>query len=131
MTAFSRERAERARARLEQEFGPLVLRHERHESPDLDAPVTSPGKRQPEDTIALDEVPELVERMAQRDREWLDLEIPALDGSTPREAAKDRRLRGRLRALLIDIENREARMAGSGQGRDLTWMWKELGLRRP
>ncbi len=129
--AFSCERAERARARLEQEFGPLVLRHERHESPDLDAPIAPPGSAGPEGTIALDQVPELAQWMAQRDREWLDLEIPALDGSTPREAAKDRRLRVRLRDLLIDMENREARMAGSGQGRDLTWMWKELGLRRP
>ena len=69
--------------------------------------------------------------MAQRDREWLDLEIPALGGSTPREAAKDRRLRARLRDLLVEMENIEARMAGSTGGRDLTWMWKELGLRRP
>ncbi len=129
--AFSRERAERARARLEQEFGPLVLRHQRHESPDLDAPIAPPGSAGPEGTIALEQVPELAQWMAQRDREWLDLEIPALDGCTPREAAKDRRLRVRLRDLLIDMENREARMAGSGQGRDLTWMWKELGLRRP
>jgi len=131
VSAFSRERAERARARLEQELGPLVLRHERHESPDLDSPVAPTGSASPEGTIALDQVPELAERMAQRDREWLDLEIPALDGSTPREAATDRRLRSRLRELLMEIENQEARMAGSGQGRDLTWRWKELGLRRP
>jgi hypothetical protein len=48
----------------------------------------------------------------------------------PREAARDPRLRRRLRNLLIDIENREARINAPAP-RDLRWMWKELGLRRP
>ena len=34
-------------------------------------------------------------------------------------------------SLLIDIENREARVAAPDPPRDLTWMWKELGLKRP
>jgi hypothetical protein len=50
---------------------------------------------------------------------------------TPRAAARDRRMRPRLKRLLIDIENREARMAAPNPPRDLTWMWKELRLKRP
>lgn len=76
-------------------------------------------------------MPELQSWLEQKDREWLDLSVPALDGRTPREAAANRHLRPRLRELLIDIENREARLAGIGTGRDVTWMWKELRLRRP
>jgi hypothetical protein len=63
------------------------------------------------------------------DRAWLDTEVPALDGHTPRQAARDKRLRPRLRALLVDIENQVARI--NDAPRDLAWMWKELGLRRP
>ena len=130
VTAFSRERAQRARARLEREFGPLVLRREEYRNPGTDPAGEAMPVASADGIIALDHVPELAEWMAARDREWLDLDIPALDGSTPREAAKDSRLRGRLRDLLIEMENIEARMAGA-HGRDLTWLWKELGLRRP
>ena len=61
----------------------------------------------------------------------MGVDVPALDGMTPRAAARDRRMRPRLKNLLIDIENREARMAAPNPARDLTWMWKELGLKRP
>jgi len=129
VTAFSRERAARARARLERQFGALVLRRERYRTPGDDPPPLPATSL--EGAIALDQVPELADWLTERDREWLDLEIPALDGSTPRQAAKDRRLRGRLRDLLVEMENLEARMAGGTHGRDLAWMWKELGLRKP
>ena len=76
-------------------------------------------------------MPELAAYLDQRDRAWLDLEVPALDGATPRAAAMNRRLRPRLVELLVDIENRQARLALQGQGRDTTWMWDELGLKRP
>lgn len=129
VTAFSRNRAHRARARLERELGALVLRREEYRTPGTDLAALPAPTAGLEGAIALDQVPELAGWLAERDREWLDLEIPALDGSTPREAAKSPRLRQRLRDLLIEMENIEARMGGGN--RDLTWMWKELGLRRP
>jgi hypothetical protein len=109
-------------------IGPLELRREEHR--DFD-PADIDSDEAPPETIDVNDVPELQSWLEERDREWLDLSVPALDGHTPREVAQDRRLRPRLRTLLIDIENREARMTAGHSGRDLTWMWKELGLRRP
>jgi hypothetical protein len=65
------------------------------------------------------------------DRAWLDTEVPALDHRTPREAARNKRLRlrPRLRELLMHLENQSARL--NTTARDITWMWKALGLRRP
>ena len=40
-------------------------------------------------------------------------------------------MRTRLGHLLFDSENREARMTSPNPPQDLTWMWKELGLKRP
>lgn len=42
-------------------------------------------------------------------RNWLDEKIPALDGKSPREAARDFEGREQLVALLKEMENREAR----------------------
>ncbi len=129
---LSRERAARARARLDDVLGPLPLRREEHREPDLTKPadLSSPlGGR--DEGLSIDDIPELAAYRDRLDREWLDVDVPALDGKTPRQAAKDRRLRPRLKHLLIDIENREARMAAPNPPRDLTWMWKELGLKRP
>lgn len=132
LRTLSRERAARARLRLEEVLGPLRLRREEHREPDLTRPDDlSVPPAGPDEQPSLDDIPELAAYRDRLDREWLELEVPALDGQTPRQAAKDRRLRPRLRNLLIDIENREARMAAPNPARDLTWMWKELGVKRP
>jgi hypothetical protein len=131
LVAMSRERAARARVRLETLLGPLAILSEDYREPgrgDTDAEVDDDD----EGTI-LDpaEIPDLEAYLAEQDRRWLDDEIPALNGLTPREAARDRRMRVRLKQLLMEIENREARAALHGQGRDVRWMWNELGLERP
>ncbi len=131
LVTFSRERAARGRARMEALLGPLAVLHEEHTAaPAKASNVAEPSGTTP-DVLNAHDVPELAEFLAQRDRAWLDLEIPALDGATPRVAAKDRRLRSRLVELLIGIENGQARLALAGHGRDITWMWDELGLKRP
>ena len=62
-------------------------------------------------------------------RSWLDEKIPALDGKTPREAARDFEGREQLVALLKELENREARRAkDTGVGYDARWLWRELGI---
>ncbi len=33
--------------------------------------------------------------------------------------------------LLIDIENRQARRSRRGAGRDVSWLWREPGLKCP
>ncbi len=60
-------------------------------------------------------------------RRWLDEGVPALDGVTPREAARTPRLRERLRALLSDFEMREANLPAE-QRNDIGWLRRELGL---
>ena len=61
-------------------------------------------------------------------REWLDQPVPALGGRTPRDAAKVRHLRGRLRTLVEGIENQAARLDREGRGFDVSWLREELGL---
>ncbi len=62
-------------------------------------------------------------------RGWLDEEIPALDGHTPRRAAAMPALRPRLVEMLKDLENLYQKALGSGQpGFDPSWMWAELGI---
>jgi hypothetical protein len=62
-------------------------------------------------------------------RNWLDKKIPALDGKSPREAARDFGGREQLIALLKELENREARRAkDTGIGYDARWLWRELGI---
>jgi hypothetical protein len=60
---------------------------------------------------------------------WLDVPLPALDGRTPRHAARLKTLRQRLIDLLKELENHEARTATpDAPAYDLGSMWRELGL---
>jgi hypothetical protein len=60
---------------------------------------------------------------------WLDTAIPALDGKTPRAAAKDTRTRPTLLALIADLQTHEnAHPIAGGKPADYTWMYAELGL---
>jgi len=60
---------------------------------------------------------------------FIDEQIPALDNLTPRQAAKDPKMRPKLIGLMkqhlksIDIQNKE-----KGLGLDISWMLDELGL---
>lgn len=49
---------------------------------------------------------QLVEHMRAQDERWVDTPIPALGGSTPRQAAADPSLVGDLRTLLAEMEGR-------------------------
>lgn len=62
-------------------------------------------------------------------RETLDQPIPALDGKTPRQAARSTEGRKKVIEWLKTIENRSARQTGSPVADyDFSWMWDELGL---
>jgi hypothetical protein len=129
---LSRERAARARNRLEALLGPLSLEREEYREPDPDDVTGDAGNEDLEDAL-IDpaEVPDLQAYLTEQDRRWLDREVPALDGLTPRQAAARRRMRPRLTQLLMTIENQQARSALFGHGRDIRWIWDELGLDRP
>jgi hypothetical protein len=62
---------------------------------------------------------------------WLDQQIPALDGQTPREATRDMFLRPRLIQVLRQIENQQDRERQQGKPwYDAAWMWDALGINR-
>ncbi len=60
--------------------------------------------------------------------DWPDDELTALDGLTPRRAVSNGRGRRRVIRLLKTIESRHE---AAGDDIDFTWLWKELGLKRP
>jgi tetratricopeptide (TPR) repeat protein len=62
---------------------------------------------------------------------WLDQTIPALDGRTPRQAARDMLLRPRLIQILREVENAQDRERQQGKPwYDAAWMWETLGIPR-
>jgi hypothetical protein len=62
-------------------------------------------------------------------RQWVDEAIPALDGQTPRAAARDPALRPRLARLIRDLEGMyQGALRRNEPAYDPSWMWAELGL---
>jgi len=60
---------------------------------------------------------------------WPDEPLPALDGATPRAAAKNAKTRERVVALLKSIDADLARQRADGKiSYDVDWMWNDLGL---
>jgi hypothetical protein len=134
----SRERADALRARIETACG----EHVRHHSRDHTDPLSEKGAladnraaRTRSGGDAVDPLPEPPPEvqdavLAWKRRyyaSWIDESIPALDGATPREAARTRRGRERLDLLLRDMENREQRGA-QGKPFDFGEVRRELGL---
>lgn len=71
----------------------------------------------------------VTEHYARHYRAWVDEAVPALDGRTPREAAKSRDLRSRVEDLIRGLEGMYERALKDGQpAYDPSWMWAELGL---
>lgn len=72
----------------------------------------------------------LTEHYAQHYRAWVDEPVPAIDGLTPREAARRADMRARVEDLIRGIEGMYERALKEGQpAHDPSWMWSELGLR--
>jgi hypothetical protein len=68
--------------------------------------------------------------MEEHYRKWLDEKNPALDGKTPREAAKNPKSREKLVWLLKDIEYGEEQKKQAGEfGYDINKIRQELGLK--
>ena len=134
LSVNSRERAERGRDLLATRLGDLV-----------GPPLTS--HQDPESALeehverARDEpampTAEAVETMHawldDRYRRTLDDPLPMLDGVTPREAVATGKGRKRAVEWLKELENGEHRRALQLGHRpyDTSWIWRELGLRRP
>lgn len=61
--------------------------------------------------------------------DWLDVPLPALDGRTPRHAARLKTQRPRVVELLKTLENHAERDRREGRPTyDMTWIWHALGI---
>lgn len=132
---FSDERAAKLRERLDG-LAPTALRYcltELQQLPSVDSPAPSLGAGSGKGIFAgagSSGLPPEIEAQVMSQlmqtyyRGWLDEEIPALGGRTPRAAARLKTQRPKVAALLRGIE-RDA--PGQHIG-DITWMWEELDL---
>ena len=69
------------------------------------------------------------EFMEKHYRAWIDMQLPALNGATPREAATDPKRRAAVVELLKEMENKSAHGAERNQAPfDFTSVWQALGL---
>ena len=70
-----------------------------------------------------------MDAVAAMDLEFLNHAVPALDGRTPREAARDPKLRPKLIRLMKDrVRQCDERNLDNGSNHDTNWMLRELGL---
>ena len=84
-------------------------------------------RKESEALMALPEVQEQMRRMSQEHwKNWLDTELPALRGQTPRQAATDPEGRERLQALLTDFEGK--RTGNPLMDPDIDELKRQLGL---
>lgn len=71
----------------------------------------------------------VLDHLSKHYRGWLDENIPAIDGHTPREAAKRPDLRDKLVALIQGLEGMyEQALKDGDPAYDPSWMWDELGI---
>ncbi len=100
---------------------------EKHKSgkpePDFDMEDLSPADRE-----KLDQA--LKEEQKKYYKKWLDMDIPMLDGHTPRQAARSPELKSNIIEMLKDLEHfYEEELTRGKPGFDPSWMWEELGLK--
>jgi hypothetical protein len=134
----SAARGERGRALVEKLAGDAVV-HRATSHEDLQRSVRGAiragGEEGSRDAGAPEGIPaEVLEDLtldfqARHYRKWLDEEIPALDGRTPRQAAKDPARRLRLAQLIRDLEGMYLAALRRGEpAYDPSWMWADLEL---
>jgi hypothetical protein len=128
---MSRQRLERSAALL-RELAPgpeLVHIKDEFEKVDLAKVREMPAKApQPAESIAGAE--EMMMAYFERHySSWPDLELPALDGRTPREAVKSAEGRAAVETLLRDFENASAKEKAQGRtAYDFSKLRRELGM---
>jgi hypothetical protein len=128
----STRRADSLRSAIETQLSGLVrfrLRKEENTAQMLaDARAAAPTSPPPPDEAAPPELAAEMRRFKEQHmRDWLGEAIPALDGLTPREAARLPRARPKLELLLKEFEQIEARMPEE-QRIDLRWLRETLGF---
>lgn len=111
-TSITRRIAQRLRGRavlVESEETPIeemIANKRAGYSPQVNAGM-KPTDDEHDALMAMPEIQEQMRRMSEQHwRDWLDTELPALKGQTPRQAAKTQLGRERLEALLTDFEGK-------------------------
>lgn len=133
--AFSAERLAWVKGRLAELAGEaLSLRADVVEDPWRKIGATTRSEGPPKESAEI--APEvqarfLAQSLHRHYKGWLDDAIPALEGTTPRSAAKDPLLRPKLIQLLREHENQQDRARQRGElWYDIGWIWQELGISR-
>jgi hypothetical protein len=96
-------------------------------SDDVDAPGLDLDALDPQDLAALEE--QLDQYMTEHEDRWLDTEIPALGGATPRQAAQDPTRREQLEQLLAEVERHAAAWSSPGRPMDAQRLRRLLDLK--
>lgn len=130
LETMSKERNTRGRAMLEGALGSMIL----HRADSIQDPeVAIEQYRSRGGSPKNHEVPEDIQRQVVgqylRDyyARWLDEEIPALGGKSPREAVRTKRGEAQVEELLKELENGLSRQVG-GDAVDISALRRELGL---
>lgn len=124
---MSNERAHRVRELLDR-IASQALRYRLSEMQDFSRMQSEPpssSKHANTEEVPPEIASQLLAEFSERyHRAWIDEEIPALGGRTPRHAAKLKTQRAKVAALLREIEMRPL----GPRSEDIGWMWEELGL---
>ncbi|HEX6835111.1 MAG TPA: hypothetical protein VF334_00990, partial [Polyangia bacterium] len=124
----SRDRLERAKQLLASDAASLVEHRLDSVQDPKSAMRASRGERRGRDEIPDDVKREMMAAVLQQHyATWADVPLPALDGKTPRQAARSQRGRAQVRALVDDIERGTLAQPG-GDTVDFDAMREELGL---
>jgi hypothetical protein len=106
----SRERADALRERIEAACGNHVYHRGRELTDPLSNKVERPPSKPPGTDVTDPEAQQALLDFKERYYEdWLDQPLPALDGKSPREAARTKEGRQAVDLLLKDMENQEQR----------------------
>jgi hypothetical protein len=128
LETHSRERVERGKAMLCEHLGDLV-RHRLDALKDMEVAMAEAAAAGPRrSAVAPEEEAVIVRRvMEQWLVHWIDTELPALGGRTPREAVRSKPGRKKVAAMLKDQEHATRGMPG-GDLVDFSPIYQELGL---
>jgi hypothetical protein len=130
LICVSQERLEAGKALLEETLGHLI-QHQGDERQDIEALLESAEssplpRRKP---VSRKEQELLRQMMLEHHQKWLDESIPALNGMSPRQAARDPDMREQLEELLKSVEYTEEKNRREGLPYiDIADMRRDLGL---
>ncbi len=131
----SRQRLKRGKKMLVNLAGPaLEFREEEFETQEelkRSLKEERPRAKSPEDAIPPEVERQVVgEYMEQHYAKWPDMKLPALDGKTPRQAAKNAAGKRKVAELLKQLENSEDRKRKEGKyAYDVSKLRRELGIK--